>query len=115
MSKAPKTPSAPEDATTAPGKHFSPADAPHTANLTVRRAPSLVAFAVTGLLVGLALALVITAFGPENPDYTFGAVYGVMAVIFGAACTALAIILALILDRFSAKKTTVYRAVSTDD
>lgn len=114
MSKAPKPQPAPEDASNAPGKHFSPADAPANAQLTVRRAPSLVAFAVTGLLVGLIVAFFVTAFGPEHQDYTFGAVYGVMAVIFGATGTALAIILALLLDRRSAKKTMVYRAVSTD-
>lgn len=115
MSKNPKTPSAPEDASTAPGKHFSPADAPANAQLTVRRAPSIVAFAVTGLLVGLITAFFVTALGPENPNYTFGAVFGVMAVIFGALCTALAIVLALVLDRRSTKRTTTYRAVSSQD
>lgn len=115
MSKAPKIPSAPEDATTAPGKHFSPADAPHTANLTVRRAPSLVAFAVTGLLVGLVVAFIATVIGPEHASYTFAAVFGVMAVLFGALCTVLALVLALILDRRSAKRTETYRAYSTSD
>ncbi|WP_326502766.1 hypothetical protein [Rothia nasimurium] len=99
----------------APGQHFAPASAPDRANLTVRRAPSLPAFAVTGLLIGLIVAFVVTALGPENPNYTFGAVFGVMAVIFGALCTALAIVLALILDRRSTKRTTTYRAVSSQD
>ena len=99
----------------APGQHFAPASAPDRANLTVRRAPSLPAFAITGLLIGLIVAFVVTALGPENPNYTFGAIYGVMAVIFGAFCTAAAIVVALLIDRRSAKRTTTYRAVSQKD
>lgn len=113
MSKAPEPQPAPEDATNAPGKHFSPADAPDRANLTVRRAPSLPAFAITGLLIGLVVAFVVTALGPENPNYTFGAIYGVMAVLFGTLCTAVAIVVALILDKRSTKHTTTYQAVSS--
>lgn len=99
----------------APGQHFAPASAPDRANLTVRRAPSLPAFAITGLLVGLVVAFVVTALGPENPSYTFEAIYGVMAVIFGALCTAVAIVIALLLDKRSAKRTTTYQAVSSKD
>ncbi|WP_083092013.1 MULTISPECIES: hypothetical protein [Rothia] len=112
---SPETPLTDADRQAAPGQHFEPATAPERAELTVRRAPSLPAFAVTGLLIGLVVALIVTAVGPENPDYTFGAVYGVMAVIFGTLCTAAAIVLALLLDRRSSKRTTTYSAISTND
>ena len=111
----PAAPLAEADKQAAPGQHFAPASAPDHANLTVRRAPSLPAFAITGLLIGLVVAFVVTALGPENPNYTFGAIYGVMAAIFGALCTAAAIVVALLLDRRSAKRTTTYRAVSQQD
>lgn len=116
--RRPTEPAAPlteADKQAAPGQHFAPASAPDRANLTVRRAPSLPAFAVTGLLIGLVVAFVVTALGPENPDYTFGAVFGVMAVLFGTLCTAAAIVIALILDKRSTKHTTTYQAVSSQD
>lgn len=116
--RRPTEPAAPlteADKQAAPGQHFAPASAPDRANLTVRRAPSLPAFAITGLLIGLVVAFVVTALGPENPNYTFGAIYGVMAVLFGTLCTAVAIVVALILDKRSTKHTTTYQAVSSQD
>lgn len=116
--RRPTEPAAPlteADKQAAPGQHFAPASAPDRANLTVRRAPSLPAFAITGLLIGLVVAFVVTALGPENPDYTFSAVFGVMAVLFGTLCTAAAIVVALILDKRSTKRTTTYQAVSNQD
>lgn len=109
----PQEPLTEQDKQGAPGHHFSPAAAPERARLTVRRAPSLLAFAITGLLVGLALAFAVTALGPENPNYTFGAVFGVMAVLFGTLCTTVAIGIALFLDRRSSRHTKTYQAVST--
>lgn len=111
----PATPLTEADKQAAPGQHFAPASAPDRANLTVRRAPSLPAFTITGLLIGLVVAFVVTALGPENPDYTFGAVFGVMAVLFGTLCTAATIVVALILDKRSTKHTTTYQAVSSKD
>lgn len=111
----PQGPLTEQDKQAAPGQHFSPATAPERAQLTVRKAPSLPAFAVTGLLIGLVVAFVVTAVGPENPNYTFAAVLGVMAVIFGTLCTAIAIGLALLLDRRSIRRTTTYQAVSSQD
>ncbi|MDO4821161.1 MAG: hypothetical protein Q4A03_03860 [Rothia sp. (in: high G+C Gram-positive bacteria)] len=116
--RRPTEPAAPlteADKQAAPGQHFAPASAPDRANLTVRRAPSLPAFAITGLLIGLVVAFVVTALGPENPNYTFNAIFGVMAVLFGTLCTAAAIVVALILDKRSTKHTTTYQAVSSQD
>ncbi len=98
-----------------PGHYFSPAQAPEKAQLTVRRAPSLPAFAVTGLILGLLLAFPVTLMGPENPNYDFWSVYGVMAVICGTACTTVFLLLALLLDRISARKTRTFQAVSSQD
>lgn len=115
MSTSPqKTPQTNDEAPYSLGQHFDPATAPERAQLTVRRAPSIPAFAITGLIVGLLVALVVTLLGPENENFTFGAVYGVMAVIFGSVCTALFIVLALLLDRRSSKHLTVYSATSDE-
>ena len=48
----------------------------------IRRAPSIPAFMILGLVVGLIVAFVSVWFGPGNPSYTFEAVFGVIAVIF---------------------------------
>ncbi|MDY6051399.1 MAG: hypothetical protein SPI83_03195 [Rothia sp. (in: high G+C Gram-positive bacteria)] len=111
----PAAPLTEQEKQAAPGQHFVPASAPERAHLTVRRAPSLPAFAITGLLIGLIVAFVVTILGPENPSYTFGAVYGVMAVIFGALCAGAATMVALLLDKRSTRRTTTYQAVSSQE
>lgn len=77
----------------------------------IRRAPSIPAFMVLGLVIGLVAAFVSVWFGPDDPSYTFEAVFGVIAVIFGAVGTAVGAGVALWLDRRSVKK---YRTASVE-
>ena len=80
----------------------------------IRRAPSILAFMILGLVVGLIVAFVSVWFGPGNPSYTFEAVFGVIAVIFGAVGTALGALLGLWLDRRSVKKARIARVEPED-
>ena len=64
--------------------------------------------------VGLIVAFVSVWFGPGNPSYTFEAVFGVIAVIFGAVGTALGALLGLWLDRRSVKKARIARVEPED-
>ena len=80
----------------------------------IRRAPSIPAFMILGLVVGLIAAFVSVWFGPGNPSYTFEAVFGVIAVIFGAVGTALGALLGLWLDRRSVKKAHIARVEPED-
>ena len=80
----------------------------------IRRAPSIPAFMILGLVVGLIAAFVSVWFGPGNPSYTFEAVFGVIAVIFGAVGTALGALLGLWLDRRSVKKARIARVEPED-
>ena len=81
----------------------------------IRRAPSIPAFMILGLVVGLIVAFVSVWFGPGNPSYTFEAVFGVVAVIFGAVGTALGALLGLWLDRRSDKQARLGRAEPDDE
>ena len=49
----------------------------------IRRAPSIPAFMILGLVVGLIVAFVSVWFGPGNPSYTFEAVFGVTQCVAG--------------------------------
>lgn len=89
----------------------SPQEAETEKVVTYRRAPSIVAFIIVGVVVGLLVALVSTIFGPESQSFTFGAVYGIMAMIFAPLGAALGAVIALILDRRSVKRQATYKAV----
>lgn len=87
--------------------------------VSVRRAPSIPAFAITGGVIGLIVATLLTfIFTPTEMltlDYSRSAVFGVLAVVIGAIGATVGIIIALILDRRSAKHPETLRAVETPD
>ncbi|WP_083147164.1 hypothetical protein [Rothia sp. ND6WE1A] len=87
--------------------------------VSVRRAPSIPAFAITGGVIGLIVATLLTfIFTPPEMltlDYSRSAVFGVLAVVIGAIGATVGIIIALILDRRSAKNPETLRAVETSD
>lgn len=87
--------------------------------VSVRRAPSIPAFAITGGVIGLIVATLLTfIFTPTEMltlDYSRSAVFGVLAVVIGAIGATVGIIVALILDRRSAKNPETLRAVETSD
>ncbi|MEX3610455.1 hypothetical protein VVR12_05335 [Rothia sp. LK2588] len=90
--------------------------------VTIRRAPSLLAFAITGGLLGVILAGVLSLLNFTGPapvehlanNYSRGAVFGILAVTLGAAGAALATAIALLLDRRSAKHAETVRAIPAD-
>ncbi|MDN5605531.1 MAG: hypothetical protein L0G59_08965 [Kocuria sp.] len=88
---------------------------PAEREVVVRRAPSVIAFLITGLVIGLIVAVLSTVLGPADQKYTTGAIFGMMAVIFGTAGAVLGALVGLIADRRSRKKATRFRAVRIDD
>lgn len=51
--------------------------------MTVRRTPKLLPFLGAGALLGLALAMAITRFGPQDARYGMGTELGALGVVFG--------------------------------
>lgn len=97
----------------APAHGVAPAR-PVEQTITYRVAPSITGFVVAGILMGFLASFLSTLLGPGSEQYTFGAVFGVLAIIFGAAGAALGAIIALILDKASFKRARTYRAVPED-
>lgn len=81
----------------------------------VRRAPSVVAFMMLGLVLGLIAAFISVITGPGDPSYSETSVFGVIAVIYGSVGVALGALLALWLDRRSLKKSITARVEPEDD
>ena len=101
---------APEDEATPERAGAEPVEA-----VEGRRAPSVIAFLLVGVAVGLVVALFSTLLGPVDQAYTLGAIFGMMAVIFGTAGALVGAIIGLILDRRSKKRVRRYRAVPVDE
>ncbi|WP_129358996.1 MFS transporter [Rothia uropygioeca] len=99
----------------APGESPNPDRGPSEREVLVRRAPSVIAFLITGLVLGLIVAAISTFLGPADQKYTLGAIFGMMAVIFGTLGAVLGAVVGLIADRISRKKATRFRAVRIDD
>jgi hypothetical protein len=69
--------------------------------VTIRRAPRLWSFMVTGALAGIVVALVLTAANPVDPKVGFGATFGFFAVFGVGIGLALGGIIGVALDRAS--------------
>ena len=96
-------------------EHSAAPRGPQERVLSVRRAPSIPAFIILGLVLGLIVAALSTLFGPVDQAYTPGAIFGLMAVIFGTAGATLGALLALYLDRRSRRRAYRLRAQRLDD
>jgi hypothetical protein len=99
----------------APEEHGAPQTAPREREVTVRSAPSIVAFMVLGLVLGLIVALFSTLFGPPDEAYTGPAIFGILAVVFGTAGVLLGALVALLLDWRSRRRAQRFRAVRVDE
>lgn len=82
--------------------------------LVVRRAPKVQVFLIGGALLGVIAALVVTAVGEANPEFTFGSTFGYFLVIFGILGVGVGAIVWLVLDRRSKKHTYTVTAQSVD-
>ncbi|MFW0107575.1 hypothetical protein ACN08Z_00390 [Rothia sp. P7181] len=101
--------------TSTPHSQGSSSQRPQERLVQVRRAPSLIAFGVTGVVVGLMVAAVLTFFVGGSDEHTRSSVFGVLAVCSMGVCTAIFLTIALMIDRFTARRAEVVRAVATDE
>lgn len=72
--------------------------------VVVRRAPKFVPFMAAGTVLGIAAAAATALAGPENAEFTRGAVFGFFTVFFGLAGLLLGAVVALVLDRVSVRR-----------
>ncbi|RKQ37089.1 hypothetical protein [Kocuria tytonis] len=75
-----------------------------TQDVTVRRAPNLIAFVATGAAVGAIVGLLVGALGPGALAYTRAAIIGFFLMSFLIGGAALGAVVGLVLDRISLKR-----------
>lgn len=75
-----------------------------TEQATVRRAPKIPAFLIVGGGLGAIATLILTSLQPADPAVGFAALFGYFALFGIPAGVALGAVLALILDRVSARR-----------
>ncbi|WP_313823797.1 hypothetical protein [Citricoccus sp.] len=110
-----QAPVQPEAERRATGSPASPEpDALDRRTLVVRRAPKVQMFLIGGALLGVIVALLVTAVGEANPEFTFGSTFGYFLVIFGVLGVGAGALVWLVLDRRSKKHTYTVTAQSVD-
>ncbi len=119
MSTSPTNSSAPASVSAENSAQASSSSRPATQGasertVSYRVAPSIAAFIITGVLLGLIAAFLLTWFGPGSEKYTFSAIFGVMAFVCCTIGATLGALLALVLDKISLKRARTYRAVPED-
>ena len=78
--------------------------------VTVRRAPRYSRFITLGTLVGAVVALILTAVFPANDEFDKGQVFGFLLLACAAVGVALGALVALAIDRTSARRATAVTA-----
>jgi uncharacterized membrane protein len=81
------------------------------AEVRVRRSPRYFRFMVTGAVLFAIVALILTFSFPENPTYDRGSVFGFLLAIGVTVGVALGAVVALVLDRTTARRA---RSVQAD-
>ena len=76
----------------------------HETEMTIRRAPNVLAFLITGMIAGAVAGFLFGLLGPESQYYTRGAVVGFFLVIGLLIGAGLGSVVSLIIDRFSFKR-----------
>ncbi len=77
---------------------------PTTDEVTIRRAPKIPAFLVVGGGVGLIVTLILTSIFPADPSVGFGPLFAYFALFGVTGGVLLGAVLAIILDRVSARR-----------
>jgi len=72
--------------------------------VTVRRAPRYSRFLTLGALVGAVVALILTVSFPANDEFDRGQVFGFLLLACAAIGVALGAVVALVIDRASARR-----------
>ncbi|MBX3100499.1 MAG: hypothetical protein KF761_13085 [Salinibacterium sp.] len=86
-----------------------------TNEVTVRRAPKFPAFMALGAAVGILATLILTSLFPVDPAVGFAALFGYFALYGVTAGVVLGAVVAIILDRISARRAkTVTVEVTTE-
>lgn len=77
---------------------------PEVDEVTIRRAPKFGAFIVVGGAIGAIVTLIVTSRFPADPSVGFGALFAYFALYGVTAGVVLGAVLAIILDRISARR-----------
>ena len=86
-----------------------------TSEVTVRRAPKFPAFMALGAAVGILVTLILTSLFPVDPSVGFAALFGYFALYGVTGGIVLGAVVAIILDRISARRAkTVTVEVTTE-
>jgi hypothetical protein len=83
--------------------------------VSVRRAPKFGPFMGAGVVLGIIVAAVSAYTGPESAEFTRGAVFGFLAVLFGVAGMLVGALVVLVVDRVSVRRSRKMLAVETED
>jgi len=77
-----------------------------TEQVTVRRSPKYLTFMVTGIILGIIAALILTFALPNESEFTLTQIFGFMLLITGTVGGTLGLIFALIVDRYFSRHVT---------
>lgn len=88
---------------------------PQRRDLVVRRAPRVGVFLVIGAVLGVLAAFVVTVTGPQNPDFTFGTIFGFFVVVLAMPGVAVGGLVWLVLDRLSKRRAYTVHAEAVED
>jgi uncharacterized membrane protein len=84
------------------------------AEVRVRRSPRYFRFMITGAVIFAIVALILTFSFPENPTYDRGSVFGFLLAIGLVVGVALGAVVALLIDRMTARRARSVRADRID-
>ncbi|MFC0583020.1 hypothetical protein [Micrococcoides hystricis] len=93
---------------------LDPLSEPIETEMTVRRAPRIWPFLITGALLGVLVAVLVVTIGGTAENYTTGGSIGYFSVIFGIIGVGLAGVAFIIADRRSLKKATTATAQAVE-
>ena len=70
----------------------------------VRRSPRYLRFLLSGAIVGIVVALILTVTFPANDEFSIGQVFGFLLLLCGVIGMTLGAVVALVFDRVLAKR-----------
>jgi hypothetical protein len=85
-----------------------------SAQVRVRRSPRYFRFMIAGAVLFAIVALILTYSFPENPTYDRGSVFGFLLAICATIGVALGAVVALVLDRATARRARTVQADRID-
>jgi predicted lipid-binding transport protein (Tim44 family) len=92
---------------------IDPQDAADETEVRIRRAPKYSAFLIVGGGLGAVITFILTALFPVDPQVGFGALFGYFALYGVTGGVLLGALLALVLDRVTARRARPATAVTT--